>query len=372
MEGTGVFTRLSGELESLFLQGVDVPLGDDAFQDLALRVFAHQYGASDVYRGFCQGRGVSPETVVRWQDVPAVPATAFKFVELYGGNPDEAEAVFLTSGTTGGAARRGCHRIPSVDLYRASALPNLGAHLNPGGEPLPLLSLIPSPEDAPESSLSAMMGFAADAWGDPVYWLAHPERGADVEGFIRAAEATTAAGRGAWVAGTAFAFVHLLDGLRHRGWSTRLPEGSRLMETGGFKGRSRSVEREELYRALEERLGVPRSRMVNEYGMTELLSQLYEPVLSAGGEGRGLHVPPPWLRVRALDPATLAEAEPGRPGLLAFYDLANLGSVSHVLTQDVGTAGPEGVRLQGRAEGAEPRGCSLALEEILALPGVGP
>jgi len=370
MEGPGVFTRLAEELESLFLRGVDVPLAEEAFQELALRVFAHQYETSDVYRGFCQGRGASPGVITRWQDVPAVPATAFKFVELYAGDPAAAEAVFRTSGTTGGAETRGCHRIPSLGLYRASALPNLEVHVNPGGGRLPMLSLIPSPEDAPDSSLSTMMGFAADAWGDPVHWLAHPESGPDVQGFVNAAEAVAEAGRGALVAGTAFAFVHLLDELGRRGWSVRLPEGSRLMETGGFKGRSRAVERDELYRSLEERLGIPRHRMVNEYGMTELLSQLYEPTLRAGGQGRGLHVPPPWLRVRALDPATLAELPPETPGLLAFYDLANLGSVSHILTQDVGTVGPDGVRLRGRAEGAEPRGCSLALEELLARPGV--
>jgi len=137
------------------------------------------------------------------------------------------------------------------------------------------------------------------------------------------------------------------------------------METGGFKGRSRTVGREELYGALEARTGVPRGRIVNEYGMTELLSQLYEPVLREGPGASGRHVPPPWLKIRALDPATLAPVPAGTPGLLAFFDLANAGSVSHILTQDVGAVSPDGVRIRGRAEGAEPRGCSLALEDVL-------
>jgi hypothetical protein len=99
--------------------------------------------------------------------------------------------------------------------------------------------------------------------------------------------------------------------------------------------------------------------------MTELLSQMYEPVLREGPSASRRHVPPPWLRVRALDATTLEPVPAGSPGLLCFFDLANAGSVSHVLTEDMGTVSADGLRLQGRVAGAEPRGCSLALEEFL-------
>jgi hypothetical protein len=68
--------------------------------------------------------------------------------------------------------------------------------------------------------------------------------------------------------------------------------------------------------------------------------------------------------VRVLDPATLDEAAPGEPGLIAVFDLANLGSALHVLTQDLGVADGDGFRLLGRAAGAELRGCSLQAEEL--------
>ena len=44
----------------------------------------------------------------------------------------------------------------------------------------------------------------------------------------------------------------------------------------------------------------------------------------------------PWLRVRALNPTTLEPVAENETGLLAFFDLANLGSVCHVLTEDIG------------------------------------
>ncbi len=372
MDGTLAFAELTRDLQALFLGGVDTPLDGAAFNAPALRVFEFQYEANRIYRGFCGRRGATPGAVTRWEDVPAVPTTAFKFVDLVCGEPSAAEATYLTSGTTAGLQARGRHHVPLVALYRASALPNLRAHLVPEDRPLPVLSLIPAPSEAPSSSLSAMVGFLADAWGSPVRWLGHPQRGPDVDGFRRAAAAAAASSEPVLLAGTAFAFVHLLEALARASCTVALPEGSRLMETGGFKGRSRAVERDELHGALEARLGIPRSRMVNEYGMTELLSQLYEPVLREGPQAAGRHVPPPWLKVRALDPTTLAPVGPGEPGLLAFFDLANAGSVSHVLTEDLGSVSPDGVRLLGRSPGAEPRGCSLALEELLSATAAAP
>lgn len=361
------FTSLAEELEDLFSGGVERSLSPEAFTEFALRVFAVQFQGNAPYRAFCEARGATPATLTRWEDVPAVPATAFKHVDLVVGPTEDVQTVFRTSGTTGGDHTRGRHFVPRPSLYRASLLPNLGANLVPEDEPLPILSLIASPLEAPGSSLSAMMGVAAERWGDPVWWLAHPDGGPDVDAFLAAAAEVGHGGKGALVAGTAFAFVHLLDAFAARGARVALPEGSRIMETGGFKGRSRVVAPDELYRRLQERLGVPVNRMVNEYGMTELLSQLYEPLLREGASGVRRHVPPPWLRVRPLDPTTLEPVASGMPGLLCFFDLANAGSVSHVLTEDVGTVSPDGLRLQGRVAGAEPRGCSLALEELLTV-----
>lgn len=365
-----ILSGLADELEALFSQGVDAPLSDEAFNALALRVFHHQASTNPTFASFCARRGARPDSIQRWQDVPAVPASAFKAVDLYSGGGAHPEAVFLTSGTTRGTEARGRHPVFRLALYRASALAGLRAHLVPEDDRIPILSLIPSPAQAPSSSLSTMLGFAAGRWGDPVVWLAHPERGVDPEAFVAAAREVEAAGRPALVAGTAFAFVHLVDALQAAGIRLHLPPGTRVLETGGFKGRSREVGRDELYAALERSLGVPSWRIVNEYGMTELLSQLYEPTLSEGSASVGGHVPPPWLRVRALDPVSLQELPAGEVGVLAFFDLANVGSVSHVLTQDMGSVSGGRLHLRGREPGAEPRGCSLALEDVLAAHGV--
>jgi hypothetical protein len=100
--------------------------------------------------------------------------------------------------------------------------------------------------------------------------------------------------------------------------------------------------------------------------MTELLSQMYEPHLDTGEPASRRHVAPPWLGLRVLEPETLTPMDTGEAGLLAFFDLANVSSVSAVLTEDVGRVDEDGaLYLEGRTAGAEPRGCSLAMEDLL-------
>jgi hypothetical protein len=56
---------------------------DDArFGALALELFAFQFAHCEPYRRFCRGRGVTPERIDDWRDVPAVPTGAFKELAL--------------------------------------------------------------------------------------------------------------------------------------------------------------------------------------------------------------------------------------------------------------------------------------------------
>ena len=130
-----------------------------------------------------------------------------------------------------------------------------------------------------------------------------------------------------------------------------------VVETGGFKGRTREVLRDVLYGLFQSRLGVPENHCHSEYGMSEMASQFYGVGLDPTKRG------PHWVRTRAIDPDTGDDAPPGVPGLLRHYDLANFNSVLALQTQDMGTVTPEGFILHGRAPDAEVRGCSLTVEE---------
>ena len=357
-------------------RGVAEPLPEEGFDALALRVFRWQFETNPVYRRYAEARSRTPASVRSWQEVPPVPTRAFKSVPLVSGGSGEVERVFRTSGTTRGRQSRGEHHVKSLALYRASLLPAFQANVLPDGARLPILSLVPSPETLTDSSLSFMVGAAMDALGaEGSGWFSDASGGPDVAALEMALREHEEAGRPVLLVGTAFAFVHWLGAAERGGWRFRLAEGSRLLETGGFKGRSRAVSREALYGALSETLGLPVSRMLNEYGMTELLSQYYEPLLdvtvSAGStlaEALALrrHLPPPWMRARVLDPVTLEPVPRGERGLICHHDLANVHSLAVVLTEDLGELHDDGLRLLGRFPGAEPRGCSLTMKELLS------
>jgi hypothetical protein len=141
------------------------------------------------------------------------------------------------------------------------------------------------------------------------------------------------------------------------------------MDTGGAKGMNRPLSRAGFLRACWTHLGIPTYYCVNEYGMTELCSQRYDSALRDRFDGRSLAsrrlVAPPWLRTRVVDPDTLEPVSPGAVGLLCHHDLANAGSVSVVLTEDLGRlVGDDGIELAGRVPGAVPRGCGLLLADL--------
>lgn len=326
-----------------------------SFAELALEAFAFQFERIEPYRRMCEGRGAVPGQMADWRQVPPVPTAAFKSLTLAA---EPAKEVFRSSGTTGEA--RSVHHHPYPDLYRLTIDASFPGFCLPLGSKTPMLALVPAREQLPDSSLSFMIDHVLARWGTPESATAFGPRGVEVAKARSWAGSRQREHRPVLVLATAFALAQWLDGLERMGLRFRLPAGSAVFETGGFKGRTQELSRQELAERVGAWLGV--GSIVREYGMTELTSQCYTRALL--GQDPDLFVAPPWVRVRILDPATLEEAPAGTPGLIAVFDLANLGSAVHVLTEDLGVAEGEGFRLLGRAAGAELRGCSLVVEEL--------
>ena len=318
--------------------------GPGDFEALALRAFAHQVAHNADYRAFAAG--AQPQT---WAELPAVPVALFRHLGLSAAPPESWSVVFRTSGTTGA---RGVVRLPGTRLYDLGARAHAEAVVGPipaGG-----VALVP---DAPDSSLGHMC-FAFSPALRRCFGGAAGPAGTDVDGAWAALRAFSDAGIPVFVPGTAFALAELLG---RDGPPVPLADGSVVMVTGGYKGWEVALSPEALRAALRARL--PGARHVEEYGMTELGSQLWAP---AHGEP---FAPPRWLRALAVDPV---DGRPARVGLLRFIDLANLDTVVAIETRDVGEVLPDGrVVLHGRLPGAPPRGCSLTADEAAAGPRVG-
>jgi hypothetical protein len=355
-------------LDARVLEWMHEPLwgtDDERFEELALALFAHQFETCAPYQRFCTARQRTPETLRSWREIPAVPAGAFKEVPLRCFPAEQTVHTFRTSGTSSAARARGELHLDTLELYEASLLPSFCRFLLPDlsaeRPEARILVLAPSPAELRDSSLSHMFGVAIRELGSQGSGF-FVERGElQLEALLRAVEEASAAPEPLLLCGTAFAFVHLLDAAP----KLSLPGTARVMETGGFKGRSRSMRRTELYLALEDQLGVPVERIVNQYGMTELGSQFYDSVLLEPDLPRH-KVGPPWTRVRIVEPDSWSGGDDEcEQGSIVVYDLANTGSVLAIRSADLGRRVADGFEVLGREPGAEERGCSIAADELL-------
>ncbi len=354
---------VTGEVLCFIRRHGSAPASGSEFNSLALRLFAFQFEKNVLYRRFCQMEGVLPSTLKDWKEIPAMPAAAFKELVLTTFSSRKKKRVFRTSGTTfrevqGGAAIRGAHYYETLAVYDASILKPFQKQVLLGGV-FAFYFLMPSAADAPDSSLSYMMDVVnrVFARGRGRFYVrkGKPDFAAMLQDLIKER-------RKVLILSTAFALKGFLDHLEEKNAFLKLKLGSRLMETGGFKGRTHEIPKKTLYRLCAKRLGIPVKNCVSEYGMTELSSQYY----STGG---GSFTAPAWMRPMVIDPRTGKECAHGHTGLLKHVDLANVGSVMAVQTEDVGRMRGKGFEVLGRALGSEARGCSLTYERFLRSSG---
>lgn len=346
---------------------------------LSADVLEYQRLNHPLYGRYCalHGRAERGNSIL---DYPPLPVESFKRADICPFGADLTVAEFHSSGTTEGV--RSIHRFRDAGLMQRAifyAFTLMISRFMP--KSMRFLSLMPSPADNPHSSLGYMIGQFVQNYGAPGSgYFFDFERGFDFDRFAVALETAERDGVAVHIFGPAFSYVELIDRLGETGKTFRCAPGSCLLETGGYKGRTREIPKDELRRALSEKLGIARDHIYGEYGMCELSSQGYEIcALNCKGRcpGECLYIFPGWLRCILFNPETMAPVLPGNEGQIAFFDLCNLDSAAYILTGDVGTlvelppdmrAGTVGfpkygLRLRGRAPKAVPKGCSMAWDE---------
>jgi len=342
--------------------------GNQQFCKLALELFALQFKHNSAYRKICETRQLTPKFVQDWTQIPSVPTASFKELELTSIPPEERTAVFHSSGTTEQKPSRHFHCAESLTVYETSLWgwfrQNCGLQITD----CKLICLTPPPESVPHSSLVHMFEVVRQKLGaeESSFLGKLADDGAwtldfDVVLAALSPRPQTPGPRPLLLLGTAFSFVHLLDFLAEKNLRLQLPSGSRVMETGGYKNRSRMLPKAELHALITERFGILRENILCEYGMSELSSQAYdsESHLPSSVLHPRIFRFPPWVRVQIISPETGREVADGETGLIRIFDLANVFSVAAIQTEDLGVRRGDGFELIGRAQLAEPRGCSL-------------
>jgi hypothetical protein len=256
--------------------------------------------------------------------------------------------------------------------------------LFPDGRSTRILVLAPPPEQVPHMIMVHGMAHLVRVYGlDGSRFVAGPQ-GVDFAALWTELDGCRTAGVPVSLLGSSFGFVHFFDWMEAAGRRLELPAGSRIMDAGGYKGRSREIGRDVFVSWAAQICGVPPARVVNLLGMTELASQIYDRITPGAGVVR-MKLPPPWMRTSVVDPRRSGPDGPalagdGQLGLLRHLDLANIErpimiqseDVGRCIAADAGGARQRGFEILGRARGAEPRGCSLVAEDLAArAPGHG-
>jgi len=341
---------------------------ESLFEELALALFEKQHAENKTYRALCDQHGKSPATLDEWHEIPAVTTSAFKSARLACFPSAPEEIYFQTSGTT--AQISGRHYFRTLEFYRAAALRSFKAYGLPDRDKMRMLILGPTAEHFPHSSLGFMFSEVHNAFGTIKSAGHFSQTGLAVENAVAGLDAAIADDEPVFLLGTSLALLELMSRLRDQCRRLELPNGSRVLDTGGYKGSYVEISQPRFMEMLCEWFGVTTDFIINEYGMTELSSQFYEsrlPGVPLADKRSAIKFAPPWTRVVAVDPATLEMLPDGETGMLRIFDLANFDSVVAIQTEDLGRAWPDRMELLRRATGAELRGCSLLTESILRM-----
>ena len=314
----------------------------ETFDELILEVHAFQKNNCEILRKYTDLHCKSPNT---WREITPIPTEAFKNTEKLISFPEKnITQTFLTSGTTGTV--QGKHHFFDTSIYEKSVLATWDKLNLPQ---LPLICLTQSPETNKESSLVHMFNTLGGKYLINSSGKININK---INSFL------TKINHPIILSGTALAFLYLLENSSQP--EIKLPSGSWILETGGYKGKKTTITKNSFYSKISKNFCIPTDNIINEYSMTELSSQFY-----SNGLNR-THKSAHWLKTRVVIPGQNDEVADGEKGLLAIYDLANLGSSVAIMTGDVAIKRGEDFELVGRDKTLTPRGCSLAAEESIS------
>lgn len=304
------------------------------FNQCALEVFHFQKEHVAVYKTFLEL--IHRPEPKHYSEIPHLPISFFKTHQIIADN-QAVQQVFKSSGTTGMV--RSMHSVADVSIYERSFVPTYEQFVGKLENQI-IFALLPNYVSQGESSLVYMVDKLIEGTKDPLsgYYLESPES------LLLAIAAGRKTGKKLVLFGVSYALLDLAE------LKPDLHDVT-IIETGGMKGKRKEMTKEEMHQELIAGFGC--EYIASEYGMCELLSQAYS-------DKKGLFELPLWMKIslrEVNDPFELVKQE--KTGGVNVIDLANIYSCSFIETQDLGRMEDGKLRLMGRFDHSDIRGCNL-------------
>ncbi len=308
-----------------------------SFEDVAISVFKYQSQHNPTYKAYLKALGVLPESVTSFSNIPLAPISLFKKHTIKTGEWITSKR-FLSSGTTG---ERSAHSILDTAWYNLIAKRIIEQHRLIVSD-IHILALLPSYLENGDSSLVHMVTHFAELseTKDPFYLYDHASL------YNRLSSILESSDKPVLLLGVTFALIDFAE--QYQIDSNRL----KICFTGGMKNRGKEMTQNEVLGLLSS--AFPSSYLFSEYGMTELQSQAYL-------DSSGFYKMSPSFKVlikEVNDP--LSNAKQGKTGMIGLIDLANVDTLSFILSEDLGRQVDKShFEIQGRLTGSDLRGCNL-------------
>ena len=195
---------------------------DAEFEEVALRVFHHQYINCKVYQRFCNLLGITKNSVTRTTQIPFLPIEFFK-KETIVSSPADVQQVFTSSGTTGSITSK--HYVTNLKIYENSFRKAFHSFYGDISD-YTVLALLPSYLEREGSSLVYMADQLIKASNKPNSGFYLNE----IDTLIQTINQLAEKQENVLVIGVSFALLDIAE--QH---SLHLNDNIVIMETGGMK-----------------------------------------------------------------------------------------------------------------------------------------
>ncbi len=314
-----------------------------SFEERCSKTFRFQAEFNQIFKRFIEPFGLKPTDKPAPKDIPLLPIRGFKDGRVTIESEREPDLTFKSSGTSD--MNRSVHSVLSRKLYETAILDEFQKYF-PFDKYIILFHL-PGYEQNPHSSLIWMANhlIKSDPSGDSQFISLTDLQNLDSQ--FPMSDKTIL------LFGAAFGLMDVVDS----GKFTPANQHLEVLETGGMKTHRREMTKPELRKELAEGFGVSLELIHSEYGMCELLSQMY----AIGGEW---FQSPHWVQVSIRDPKNPSRiCEVGEEGKIGMIDLANIYSCPFILTDDKGVMDDTGrFKVLGRWNPEDLRGCNFLID----------
>lgn len=307
---------------------------------MALEIFHFQAKNNQVYAKYLEFTHFKPDKIVEIGDIPFLPIELFKTLKVTSSAILENTLFFSSSSTTGQGISH--HFVPDIEHYKMALRKSFEYQFG-DIERFTFRFLLPSYLEREGSSLVFMAEELVNISKKGGFYLHNMDKLAhDLENDIK----------------NNYEVILLSVSFALMDFAEKFPMDLSkviVMETGGMKGRRAEIIRNELHSYLKKQLNS--DKILSEYGMTELFSQVYS-------SGDGIFECPPWMKVivnQTTDP--FCREKTGRTGCINIIDLANIDSCCFIATTDLGRVYKNGCfEVLGRYDHSDVRGCNLMID----------